>query len=71
MTTAKARLLADLHSLVDQLERDSSDGQCLPDGLLRSLESELHAASGFMEKRRRKGPNRLAFSHSIAAKVGI
>lgn len=69
--TAKATLLRHLRELVGQLEEDRNGGACLPDGLLRTLESDLSVALGFMQKRGQRGPNRPAFSHNVAVKVRL
>lgn len=71
MTSAKAQLLADLHELTKQLEEDGSEGDCLPSGLLRSLESELSASRRFLQKRGQKGPQRPTFSHNTTARVSL
>ena len=71
MTSDRERLLKHLRELVAQLEGDGSDGQCLPNGLLASLESELSASLRFLEKRSQKGVRRPSFSHSVAAKVNL
>ncbi len=70
MTSGKAALLADLESLIEHLEEDTSDGACLPDGLLHTLKSDLSTCNRFMEKRRQRRPNSVGFSHSVAVRIG-
>lgn len=70
MNNTKAALVADLRDLVERLEEDTSEGECLPHRLLLSLRSEVHASYGFMKKRRRKQSGRSGFSHNLRVRIG-
>ncbi len=69
--TAKTTLLRHLHELTEQLEQDQSSGECLPSGLLASLECELSTCNRFMEKRKQRRPCYLSVCHNTPARVRL